>query len=174
MGRPCCSFAWVYVCASALLGACSYFVPDTRTPTDQAKAVEPKCRTAAADEAAAVAIAGNIERVEPSYARVLGGPNASEARLRGARIHLRPMAGATRESLTRALECHEARVTLGATAATDDPYFLPGRWLKIEVASEDDGFVASVETDDHDVAQAVLDRARRYLAARTPRAPSER
>jgi hypothetical protein len=86
--------------------------------------------------------------------------------MRGARVHLRPLAGATAESLTRTLECHEARVTLGAAkAADDDPYVLPGRWLTIDVRSERDGFVAVVETDDLADARLVYARARRFSAA---------
>jgi hypothetical protein len=142
-----------------LLGACSFLVPDARTPVDRARAIEPKCRTVG-DDALPTA-----EKVEPSYAHVLGGPNSTEARLRGARVHLEPLAGATRESLTRALECHQARVVLGqAVAVEDDPYVLPNRWLTIEVSSVGDGFVAVVESDDLDDARVVLDRARRWAA----------
>jgi hypothetical protein len=149
----------------ALVGACHSFVPDTRTPTDMARSLEPKCRVVGDDEA--IASAANVESVEPSYARVLGGPNAAEARLRGARIHLRTVVGATRERITRSLECHEARVTLGLEPPTEnDPYVLPDRWLSIDVASVGDGFVAIVEADELADARIVLDRARRYAGRR--------
>jgi hypothetical protein len=138
------------------LPSCSFFVPESRTPSDRARALEPKCAGVATELPPS-----RIERVEPAYAHVLGGPNDREARLRGARIHLRPSAGATAESLTRALECHQAAVVLGkATAPDSDPFVLPGRWLTIEVRSDGDGFVASLETDDRDDAAAVLARAR--------------
>lgn len=144
------------------LPSCSFFVPESRSPADQARALEPKC----APPSPAIT-ADSIERVEPAYAHVLGGPNGREARLRGARLHLRPIAGATAESLTRALECHQAAVVLGkATAPESDPFVLPGRWLTIDVRSAGDGFVASLETDDRDDAEAILARAVRVSSAR--------
>jgi len=94
---------------------------------------------------------------------VPGGPNGREAHLRGARVHLRPLQGVTREVLARTLECHEARVTLGvAGALPNDPWVLPGTWLDIDVDSESDGFVAEALTNDLDAAKQLLDRARAY------------
>ncbi|HEY8072589.1 MAG TPA: hypothetical protein VIF62_00725, partial [Labilithrix sp.] len=129
---------------------------------DRANAIEPKCR--GVDEQS-VSSSSVVEQVEPSYARIPGGPNANEFRLRGVRIHLRPMPGATRETLVRALECHEALVVLGrVAAASDDPYAVPGRWLSIDVTSVGDGFVALVESDDHEAAAEALERAKRFRA----------
>jgi hypothetical protein len=151
-----------------LLGACSFFVPDSKTPSDRAHAAESKCGAAPRDAVGDPTSPAVVERVEPSYARVLGGPNAAEARLRGARVHLRPLPGATAEALTRALECHEADVALGlAKGPDDDPYVLPGRWLTIDVRSERDGFVAVVETDDLADARLVYARALRFAGARS-------
>jgi hypothetical protein len=44
---------------------------------------------------------------------VQSGPGDREARLRGARIHVAPLPGLSRESIARALECHESRAVLG-------------------------------------------------------------
>lgn len=108
-----------------------------------------------------------VDAVEPAYAYVLGGPNGRDARLRGARIRVRPLPGATRESITRILQCHEARVVTGVVAAAPaDPYTLPERWLTIDVDSESDAFVVQVTTDDLADARRVLERARIFAGHR--------
>jgi hypothetical protein len=165
-----CTQGWSSRCiacaACATLAACSFFVPDTRTPSDRAKKVEPKCRDVT-DAAIEPLLSGEaIDSVGPAYAYVSGGPNGREARMRGARIHVRPLAGMSRESIARGLECHEARTTLGLVAArAGDPYTLPNRWLSIDVDSEGDGFVVVVATDDHDDARLVLQRAKSRAVA---------
>jgi hypothetical protein len=140
--------------------------PDTRTPVDRAHELDDKCRHVAIGDASTVASPGVIDSVEPAYSYVAAGPADHETHLRGARIHLRPLPAASRESFQRSLECHQAHVTLGATQAlTNDPYVLPGRWVDIDVDSEGDGFVALVRVDHLDDAKEVLDRARRFARA---------
>jgi hypothetical protein len=110
-----------------------------------------------------------IDSVEPAYAYAQGGPNGRQARLRGARIHLRPLAGLSRESIARGLECHEARAVLGLSKPRgDEPYTLPERWLHIDVESEGDGFLVLVQADDPDDARRVLERARLFAATPAP------
>lgn len=157
------------VCASVV--GCRLFLPmpDLRTPADHARELETKCKSTLADDTAPVFSASVIESVEPAYSHVSSGPGDREARLRGARIHVRPLPGLSRESLQRDLECHEARVTLGtAQAVADDPYVLPDRWLDIDVDSEGDGFVALVRVDAFEDARAVLARARRFVHPQAP------
>jgi hypothetical protein len=151
------------------LASCAIFspIPDTRTPGDRAREVEPRCKDYAEASNASVLSPAVIDSVEPAYSFVPGGPNAREAHLRGARVHMRPLPGVTREALTRTLECHQTRVTLGASQALpNDPWVAPGAWLDIDVDSDKDGFVAEALTDDLDVAKQVLERARRFAAAR--------
>ena len=142
-------------------------VPDTRTPSDFAHAMDSKCRDFTESQVAPLLASSSIDSVDAAYVYVMGGPNGRSARLRGARLHLRPSTGATHESLTRVLECHQANVVLGRSALGDyDPWVLPGRWLDVEVASEGDSFVALVTTDDFDDAQKVLARAKRFAESR--------
>jgi hypothetical protein len=109
-----------------------------------------------------------IDSVEPAYSHVIGGPGDREARLRGARIHVRPLPGVSRESLQRDLECHQMHVTLGASVpVANDPYVLPDRWVDIDVDSEGDGFVAHVRIDRFDDAKEVLARARRFVGSQS-------
>jgi hypothetical protein len=134
--------------ALLLLSGCHFFVPDTRTPADRAREVAP--------------------RVEPAYSYVQSGPGNREARLQGARIHLRPIDAMSRESIARSLECHESRLLLGTTPpVADDPYALASQWLNIDVESEKDGFAVQVETDDLPTAREVLERAKRFAATRS-------
>jgi len=111
-----------------------------------------------------------VDAVRPEYATVPSGPAEREARLRGARIRLRPIPGMSSESLTRSVECHQARVALGEVpAGVNDPYVLPGRWVDLDAASAHDSFVIVVSGDDFEDAREILDRARRFVGqAATP------
>lgn len=139
-------------------------IPDTRTPVDRARELASRCN-GFSDASSSPALSRNgIDFVEPAYAHVASG-NSSEQRLRGARIHLRPLPGATQQSLARSLECHEWSVVLGRSEAiVDDPFVLPNRWIEVDVAPEADGFAALVRADTIDDARQILERARRFCA----------
>jgi hypothetical protein len=147
-----------------MLGCALSPIPDTRTPTDYARAMDSKCRGFTEDQVAPMLTPTSVESVEAAYVYVMGGPNGRSARLRGARLRVRPPPGKTHETLTWALECHQANVVMGRTSPTaNDPYVLEGRWLDIEVASEGDSFVALATTDDFNDAQEILARAKRFV-----------
>jgi hypothetical protein len=153
----------------AAFAGCRIFspIPDMRTPVDHAHEVEPKCTGLSGPAVLETIPPSAIESVEPAYSYVHSGPMDPQARLRGARIHVRPLPGLSRESLTRSVECHEVDVTLGRAPMTDDdPYVLPDRWLDIDVDSEGDGFVVSVRIDELPDAKQVLARAKRFAARR--------
>jgi hypothetical protein len=143
----------------------SAFVPDTRTAADHAHEIEPRCKTSPEAFAVPLLAPGTIERVEPENSTVQSG-NDRRANLIGARIFLSPMSDQSPETITRRLECHQARATLRQIEAQDDdPYVLLGRWLDIETHSEGDGFSVRVTADSIADAKRVLDRAQRYAAA---------
>jgi hypothetical protein len=157
------------------LGGCStvfpYILPDTRTPTDHAHEVEPKCKGSPETAAASFLAAASVDRVEPENAVVPSG-NGQRSNLNGARIYLVPMTGLSPETITRNLECHQVRATLGLVASQDDdPYVLPGRWLDISAHSEGDGFSVRVTIDSIADARRVLDRAQLLVAPRRHVAP---
>jgi hypothetical protein len=134
-------------------------IPDTRTPADFARDVEPKCKDVSD-------LSLVIDSVKPEYFYITTGTIYRQPRLHGAQIHYRPAPGLTKEILQRSLECHEAIVTLGrAQPLPDDPYFLPDAWLDINADSEGDGFVVRIVVDSFDYAKEVLARARRTAAA---------
>ena len=159
---------WVWVASGHLVG-CHVLglVPDMRTPADRAREIEPRCNDFPVEKAGELLVPRAIDSVEPAYSYVKSGPNNPEARLRGARIHVQPRPGMSRESIARTLECHEVRVTLGREQApADDPYVLPDGWVDLDVDSERDGFVVNARTDEFDDARRVLERARRFVGAR--------
>jgi len=161
------------VALAAGLAGCAgipFLSPDVRTPADRAREIEPKCQGFGDDTAAPLLARSALDSVEPAYSHVQSGPVDREARLRGARLHIRPLPGFSREAMDRSLECHEARVLLGRVqTGPDDPYVLEGSWLDIDVDSEGDGFAVSVVADNIDAARRVLEHARRF--AGTPPRP---
>jgi hypothetical protein len=161
------SFAWLVlaagVCACGPVG--TYFVPQAKTPEERARQVEEdKCGGITEDSISPLLRARGLDSVEPSYAQVLGGPNGRESRLRGARIHVRPADGLTREGIARGLECHQSRVVLGRWPAQEnEPWVLPHKWVEFDVSSEKDGFVVSAESSDIDDAKAILARSQAFV-----------
>ena len=157
------------------VGGCRMFspLPDTRTPGDFAREVAPRCQDDPRVPRVSVPNAGAIDSVAPAYSYVHSGPVGPDARLRGARIHVKPLPGFAKEALGRAIECHEARVTLGTEPPlADDPYILPDHWLDIDVDSDRDGFVVLVRIDEYQYAHEVLARARRFVADAAAAGPS--
>jgi len=152
---------------AASLSACTLFVPDRRTPVDRAREIEPKCGGFADAASAAIVAPDAVESVEAGYSYVKAGSLDRAARMRGAKLRLKPLAGATKESILRALACHEAGVALGRVPPhADDPYVANDRWLDIDVSSDGDGFVVFVQTDDLETARSVFERAKRFAASR--------
>lgn len=146
-------------------GGVPFLLPDTRGPADFARDVEPKCKTFPETDAASLLSRDAFDSVEADYDHVNSGPADREARLSGAKLHVRPLPGLSRETIARRIECHQARVVLGqAPSPPDDPYTLPGHWLDIAVDSEGDGFVVLVRADTFAEAQEALARARRFYA----------
>ncbi len=129
------------------------------------------------DEAALAPIfaGGSLESARPLYAAASPGGNAAGgnySRLIGASIKLFAGKGFTAEWLDRALECHSARRVLGripATAIPDDPFWLPGRMVDIEVAATRDGFQVYIRGQNVKDAEEILARVNAFVAARVGR-----
>ncbi len=154
----------VLAALSAAAVACTTLIPGT-TPHEilrDARALErDRCDREPVDPRLyAPAI---VTSVEPYYEYSMGGPNGREAHMAGAVLHLRPLAGLTAELLDRGLLCHAAQLVLGhAPVGDDDPYVLPGGWVKIDVRSGGASFVVRVTADDPGRARELYDRARRF------------
>ena len=165
MNRRCVGLVLAFLPAGCALSGLSP-IPDARSPADRAHELDAKCGRAADPSEHAMLSPDAIDAVEP-YMVTLPSSNGHDVRMLGATVHVRPLPGLTRESLARALQCHEARVVLGAPAtAPDDPYVLAGEWLTIDVDSEGTGFVAEVYPADFKNQREVLERARRFASSR--------
>jgi hypothetical protein len=168
-------YAPLTLAASALmLTGCfvaSFFVPVSKSPADQAHELDKKCRGFSDPGSLSLLIPDNaVDSVAPAYSHVVDPP---ADHLRGAQIHVRPLPGVSKESLTRALECHEASVVLGnARSLENDPFTMPERWVDIDVDSDGDSFVVRTRVDAFPDAQKVLVRAKNYFAAVRGSVPS--
>ena len=72
-------------------------------------------------------------------------------RIAGVKIVIRPPAGVSTERLTEILQCHSARTLLGQVDASqwpDDPFWLAGTWISIEVQSEAENYAVTLEADN--------------------------
>ncbi len=108
-----------------------------------------------------------LQKVEPYYRYVMGGPNGREAHLVGAELELRPLPGVTEELLERGLLCRSAQVMLGhAQPAPNEPYALMDSWVKIDVKSGRGVFTVNLAAEDAQRGREVLDRARAFLASK--------
>ncbi|MGO9834863.1 MAG: hypothetical protein ACLP1X_11650 [Polyangiaceae bacterium] len=103
--------------------------------------------------------------VEPLYSFVHASYNGGEQRVNGAKLLIRPPEGLTADTLTRILQCRGARRILErehAAIAADDPFFLPGAWVNVDVRSENGNFAVILSADSVDEGLRVLSRAKRY------------
>jgi hypothetical protein len=76
--------------------------------------------------------------------------SASEERVDGVKLLVRPPPGISAEQMTRILQCHGARALLGQVnrdAVRNDPYWLPDSWVNIKVTSENGNFAIKVSAD---------------------------
>jgi len=166
MGMPRVLFLALLVSSSA----CSLFLPARKDPMSEAKETEAAvCPAGRAPEYSENLFdARYIVRVEEIYSSVRTGRSGSEARLQGAKLRLRPIAGMTTNGLEAQLLCHQARRVLGRSGeveVTPDPYWLAGSWLNITVESESGNFVVSVRGADNKTANEILSRATAFAAS---------
>jgi hypothetical protein len=72
------------------------------------------------------------------------------------------------EQVLRILQCHSARAVLGQVDPSkfpDDPYWLVGAWLAIDLVPEAGNLAVTVEANDIHQNLQVLARARAFEAA---------
>jgi hypothetical protein len=113
-----------------------------------------------------------VEAVEPLYV-TSGSSLGRQNQLIGAVIRVRPLPNTTAGFLDRALECHRARLELGQIPATaNDPFFLVGRTLGIEVTAARDGLRIAVRGETPEQGEQILARANATLETVAPPPPT--
>jgi len=116
---------------------------------------------------APVLTGGGVQGVQPLYSETENVKSGMQRELRGATIAVAALPGVTPEWLDRVLECYSARATLGHTAAvTNDPFWLPGAMVDIEVRAAKDGFAIDVIGFSPADAQQILSRAEAFGKAK--------
>lgn len=133
-----------------------------RSPVDRATEMERATCGPDVPEASITPVfeRGAIESVEPLFDTVADAELGREKEVVGAIVHVRALKGVTPEWLDRALECHNARRTLGSVPEVrDDPFWIPDGTVEIDVTSAHDGFRVTARAHDASGAQQILTRA---------------
>ena len=150
--------SWLLVAYATIAVGCAESRPPPRT---LAAALEARCRDDPGATDARIVGSMNVDQVEPIYALVRTGRNGMEARLAGARIHLRAIDGVTVESVGHAITCHAAHEVLGE-AGDSCPYYVPGVWVDIDVKQDVMGYDVALRGQDYEEARRILERARAF------------
>jgi hypothetical protein len=160
-------FSLAVIAASALGSVSIVGCAASPLPAVRAAQVERvQCDQAASGEA-------DVQRMErtdvlgaaPLYSHVMTGTNGSEERIDGAKVVVRPPVGLSSEDLTRALQCHSARAVLGEgdrSQLVDDPFWLPGSWVTIEVRPENGNYAVILEAEGLSANIRLAERAESY------------
>jgi hypothetical protein len=148
--------------------------PSARTPADEAAFMErTRCASDDDDKALAPVLGGDaVQRVQPLYSTIEGAKTGHQSELRGAVVIVSALPGITAEWLDRALECHSAKEVLGhEPKLSDDPFWLPGSSVNIDVTSDRDGFNVAVSAYSANDARRILDRANAFAKSKTSAGP---
>jgi hypothetical protein len=170
----------VGVVGRAVVAALPCFAPacessrPPKTPADQATFVErTRCLPEDDDKQLTPILSCEaLQGVRPLYNTIEGTKSGVQSELRGAVLAVSALPGVTAEWLDRALECHGARALLGhLSPAANDPFFVPGTFVDVDVLPAKDGFDIEVVAYSSEDARAVLDRATAFAKAGGKLAP---
>jgi hypothetical protein len=146
--------------------ACTGIIPGTMPHDiryDAAALERERCDSSPVDPR--IYSASIIQKVEPYYRHVMGGPSGLEARFSGVQLELRPLPGVTIELLERGLMCRSAQAMLGhVEPAANEPYFLPDAWVKIDVSSSHGAFLVTLAAEDPARAHELFERAKAFAS----------
>lgn len=151
---------WVAVSVSCLASACASAPP----PAARAAGVQQLQCDALATSQDALVRSAKVLSIAPLYSHIMTN-NMSEERVDGTKLLVRPPPGVTAEQMTRVLQCHGARVLLGQVdreAVRNDPYWLPDRWVNIQVTPENGNFAVTVSAESLSDNLKVFGRANHY------------
>lgn len=153
--------------SGAFAGGCQQ--PSARSPADQATFIESsRCGTDVKESDLGPVLGGQaVQAVAPLYSTIEASKSGSQSQLRGAILTIAALPSMTPEWLDRELECHGARLTLGeVTSTADDPFWLPGSSVDIDVRPAKDGFLVGIAGYSSADAHQILDRAQAFAKAK--------
>jgi hypothetical protein len=148
--------------ASAATSACAGVTPTTKALEIQRL----QCEGAqdAADDANLMQ-ATKVLAVVPMYSQVHSATTGTESRVSGVKLLIRPPETFSADRTLRVLQCHGARGVLGRldpSQVPDDPYWLPGTWVDIDLVHEAGNFVVTVQAGDIHKNLQLVARARAF------------
>jgi hypothetical protein len=157
--------------AAAVSLGCQASSEPAKSPADEAtEMARTRCGPDLDEAALSPVLDGTALRdVQPLYSDAEGSKTGSQSLLRGAVVNLQAVSGLTAEWLDRALECHSAKLVLGQSqqaAGAEDPFWLPGSVVDIDVQSAKDGFRVAVAGTSPAEGQQILARARSFASAK--------
>jgi hypothetical protein len=142
----------------------------TAAPATKASEVERlQCDSTSSAETDARLIEGmTVLSVEPLYSYVHTATTGTDKRVAGVKLLIRPPEAIDADRVLRVLQCHGARAVLGRVDPSkfpDDPYWLNGAWLDIDLVREAGNLSITVQADDIHKNLQVLSRAKAFAAA---------
>ncbi len=150
----------VAVCVVSLASACASAPPPVERATSVAQL---QCDSMARSQDQLIR-STRVLSVQPLYSHIMTA-DSSDERVDGTKLLVRPPPGVSAEQMTRILQCHGARVLLGQVnrdTVASDPYWLPNRWVNIQVTSENGNFAITVSAESLRDNLKVFGRANRY------------
>jgi len=158
------------IVALAIVALLGFWSCGTVAPATKAAEVERlQCDGTSSTETDARLIEGmTVLSVEPLYSYVHTATTGTDKRVAGVKLLIRPPESVDADRVLRVLQCHGARAVLGRVDASrfpDDPYWLNGYWLDIDLVPESGNLSITVQADDIHKNLQVLSRAKAFAAA---------
>jgi hypothetical protein len=145
-------------------GSCGSVRPQTKA----AEVEQLQCESSTSDGFDSRLLAGmTVLAVQPIYSYVHTATTGTDKKVAGTKLLIRPPEGIDSPRVLRILQCHSARAVLGHldhSLVADDPFWLEGAWLDIDLEQEAGNLALRVVADDIPKNLAVLGHARAFAS----------
>jgi hypothetical protein len=150
------------------VGVCPACVHESTPEVRAARVERMQCTDAQATGELSILQNTAVLSAEPTYFYPTTAGASGGGTVTGAKLLVRPPPGVSSLDMTRALQCHSAKMLLGQVdPATfrDDPYSLPGAWVDIDVKPEGGNLAVRVTADRVPENLALVHRAMAFADA---------
>jgi hypothetical protein len=162
----------ITMAALGIVGVCPACVHQSTPEVRAARVARMQCSDAQGKAELSILQNTAVLGAEPTYFVLTTAGASGGGTVNGAKLIVRPPPGVSALDMTRALQCHSAKMLLGQvdpSAFQDDPYSLPGAWVDIDVKPEDGNLAVRVTADRVPQNLALVHRAMAFADAhRTP------